>query len=147
MGWNKRSSGRVYDSLSGRAFLIGCRSGNVIYFGVCAKKCVKCARATKLGVDPKSHVCSINHVGSSGSMEAKLALQLTEELYTDKSGHIFRNKIMSDSDSTMRSLLKHKCNHDKRLLPENIPQSVFLADPSYCIKVISKRFFLNGDNN
>ena len=38
MGWNKRSTGRVYDSLSGHAFLIGCRSGCVISFGVCAKK-------------------------------------------------------------------------------------------------------------
>ena len=38
MGWNKISTGRVYDSSSGHAFMIGCHSGNVISFGVLAKK-------------------------------------------------------------------------------------------------------------
>lgn len=70
MGWNTHITGRVYDSLSGHAFLIGCCSGNVISFGVCTKKCVKCTQAIKLGVDPKPHVCTINHVGLSGSVEA-----------------------------------------------------------------------------
>ena len=37
MGWNKRSTGRVYDSPSGHAFMVGCHSGNVISFGVLAK--------------------------------------------------------------------------------------------------------------
>jgi len=36
MGWNKRSTGKVYDSLSGHAFIIGCRTGNVI--GMMVKK-------------------------------------------------------------------------------------------------------------
>ena len=79
MGWNKRSTGRVYDSLSGHAFLIGCRSGCVISYGVCAKKCAKCGSAKRLGIDPPPHNCTINHEGSSGSMEAKLALRLTNK--------------------------------------------------------------------
>ena len=37
MGWNKRAGGRVYNSLSGHGFLIGCRSGKVIEFGVLKK--------------------------------------------------------------------------------------------------------------
>ena len=37
MGWQKRAGGRVYDSLSGHGFLIGCRSGKVIKFGVLKK--------------------------------------------------------------------------------------------------------------
>ena len=37
MGWQKRAGGRVYDSLSGHGFLIGCRSGKVINFGVLKK--------------------------------------------------------------------------------------------------------------
>ena len=31
MGWNKRSAGRIYDSLSGHAFIIGCKTGNRIW--------------------------------------------------------------------------------------------------------------------
>ena len=37
MGWQKRSGGRVYDSLSGHGFFIGCRSNKVIDFGVLKK--------------------------------------------------------------------------------------------------------------
>ena len=34
MGWQKRTGGRVYDSLSGHGFLIGFRSDKAIKFGV-----------------------------------------------------------------------------------------------------------------
>ena len=37
MGWNKRGGGRVYDSLSGHGFLIGCKTGQIISFGVLKK--------------------------------------------------------------------------------------------------------------
>ena len=37
MGWNKRSTGRVYDSLSLQGFLIGCRTGKMIAMGVIKK--------------------------------------------------------------------------------------------------------------
>ena len=74
----------MYDSPSGHAFMVGCKSGNVITFGVLAKKCAVCSRAVRSGLEPSPHDCSINHVGSSGSMEAKLALQLTVELFDKK---------------------------------------------------------------
>ena len=41
----------------------------------------------------------------------------------------------------MRSLLQDKKNNEKGLLPPNIPQPVFLADPSHCIKVMSGPIF------
>ena len=81
MGCNKRSIDRVYDSLSGHALLIGCRSENVISFGVCAKTCAKWSRAIRLDISPPNHVCTINHEGSSGSMKIKLALKLTVEFF------------------------------------------------------------------
>ena len=70
--------------MSGHVFLIGCRSGTVILFGVCAKKYAKCGRAKRLGINPTPHSCTISHVGSSGSMEAKFALELTKELHNKK---------------------------------------------------------------
>ena len=140
MGWNKRSMGRVYNPLSGHEFLIGCRSGNVISFGVRSKKCVKCSRYKRLGTSPNVHRCTINHEGSSGSMEAKLALELTTNMFNDKKGKVFLNEIVSDDDSTMRALLQHKSNHTKGILPPHISQPRFLADPSHRIKVMSTLF-------
>ena len=105
------------------------------------KKCVKCGRAKRLGIDPPEHDCTINHEGSSGSMEAKLALRLTEEIYRKKNGRVYLQKIVSDDDSTMRSLLRHQKNNDKGKLPIDIPEPLFLADPGHRIKVMSKPFF------
>ena len=38
MGWNKRSTGKVYDSLSGHGFIIRCLTKKVIGFGFRKKK-------------------------------------------------------------------------------------------------------------
>ena len=87
------------------------------------------------------HICSINHEGSSGSMEAKLALELTTKLFDESKGRVYLNQIVSDDDSTMRALLKHHDNNTKGKLPPYIPQPDFLADPSHRIKVMAKPFF------
>ena len=50
-------------------------------------------------------------------------------------------KLVSDDESTMRSLLQHPSNHEKGQLPEKIPQPLFLADPYHRIKLMSKPFF------
>ena len=49
MGWQKRSSGRRYDSTSGHSFLIGLRSQKIIGFIVYSKKCKLCDRT---GIGP-----------------------------------------------------------------------------------------------
>ena len=43
MGWNKRSSGRRYDSLSGHAFVIGVYTRLIIACVVFSKKCATCS--------------------------------------------------------------------------------------------------------
>jgi len=53
---------------------------------------------------------------------------------------------VSDDDSTMRSLLQHESKNNKGKLPPNIPEPVFLADPSHRIKVMFKPFFLMVKN-
>ena len=49
--------------------------------------------------------------------------------------------MVSDDDSTMRSLLQHKSNHEKGKLPDNVQEPIFFADPSHRIKVMCKPFF------
>ena len=75
MGWNKRSSGHRYDSISGHAFLISYHCQKVIATKVTSKKCSTCERMGE-GMDSyKPHQCPLNHDGSSKGMEAEAALQ------------------------------------------------------------------------
>ena len=68
MGWQKRSTGKVYDSMSGHRFIFGCRTGNIIGFRVKSKACSTCSRANSLNVAPKEHDCQINWDSASGAM-------------------------------------------------------------------------------
>ena len=45
MGWQKRSSGRRYDSSSGHAFIIGARIKGIIGMVLYSKACRKCDAA------------------------------------------------------------------------------------------------------
>ena len=42
MGWQKRSYGRIYDSSSGHAFIMGGRSKGIIGIVLYSKACRKC---------------------------------------------------------------------------------------------------------
>ena len=139
MGWQKRSTGRVFDSISGHAFMIGCRTGKVIKYDVRQTKCKKCEAQNKHGTSPVSHNCMINWEGGSGAMEAGTALDMTVEVYNSMEGRVFIETIVSDDDSTMRSHLQHESNGGK--LVETIPQPEFLADPSHRIKVMATPIF------
>ena len=76
MGWQKRSTGCIYNSLSGYGYLIECVSGKVVSFGVRCKKCVKCTRANNIQTVAGPHLCTVRHDESSGSIETSLALEL-----------------------------------------------------------------------
>ena len=49
MGWQKRSSGRRYDSSSGHAFIIRSRSNVIIRMVLYSKACRKCDSSEKRG--------------------------------------------------------------------------------------------------
>ena len=93
MGWQKRSGGRVYDSLSGHGFIIGCRTGKVVGMGVRKKKCKICSKYNRDEIEIPPHNCQVNHEGSSGSMEAGLALDLIKELYEKSKKKFILNKL------------------------------------------------------
>ena len=71
-------------------------------------------------------------------MEAKLALSLTEQLSSTSNGHLYIEHLVSNDDSTMRSLLTHQSVNAKGRLPDFIPAITFLADPTHRIKVMAK---------
>ena len=51
MGWNKRSSGHIYNSLSGHAFIIGAFTCRIIACAVFSKKCDICTKRNNTRVD------------------------------------------------------------------------------------------------
>ena len=134
MGWQKRSTGKLYDSLSGHAYKIGCRTGEIIGLRVKCKKCTICRKANKRGIPAPEHKCTINWTGASGAMEAGVALEMVKKLCEDYDGRLYTEYIVSDDDSSMRSHLRHIDDGGK--LPPNVPQPTFLADPSHRIKTM-----------
>ena len=68
-GWQRRGSGRSYNSLSGHGSLIGRKSGKVIDFETRIKKCRICEHAHKFGRNPEKHDCRKNWNSNAKSME------------------------------------------------------------------------------
>ena len=129
----------MYDSLSGHGFLIGCRSGKVVEFGVLKKKCFTCEKHNTTQQNIPEHRCNVNHVGSSGSMESTLALRIVEGLHKSTKKKAYVQKLVTDDDSTMRSNLCH--NDKKAKLNVSVPEPAFLADPGHRVKVMVKGIF------
>jgi hypothetical protein len=108
MGWQKRATGRVYDSLSGHGYMVGCSTGKVISMGVLCKKCSTCRANNKKGIEPPLHACPINQSGSSGGMESKLCCELLDEMCAEFEGLVVIGSLVTDDDSTIRSHCTNK---------------------------------------
>jgi hypothetical protein len=76
-GWQKRSSGNMYDSLSGHAAFFGQWTRLMIALAVMSKKCMTCDKAAELESEVPEHNCpKKNHEGSSKLMEPLAAVEL-----------------------------------------------------------------------
>ena len=82
MRQQRRETCRVFNSMSGHDFLIGCRTGNAIQFGLNKKFCLTCTSANRRNVDVKDNPCSINWDGASGAMESSSSLDLIVKIHT-----------------------------------------------------------------
>ena len=147
MGWQKRSSGRRYDSSSGHAFIIGGRKKGITGMVIYSNACRKCESAEKKGEEAEEHECPKNFEGSSKSMEDSAILKMVEYAYYNR--FFIIDVIFSDDDSTMQDVLKHPSigvrgqflKTSKGKLDVQIPEPSFLADPSHRIKVVDKHIF------
>ena len=141
MGWSKRSSGHRHDSLSGHAFMCGCRSNMIVSAIITTKECRLCSYYEPQSKEPPNHDYPRNYTGSSKAMESDAALSLYESMFYDFKKKISLRSIVSDDDSTMRALLKHPRNHKRGKLNPEIPEPSWLADPSHRTKVVAKYIF------
>ena len=64
-GWSKRSHTHHYNANSGVAVVIGKLTKQLLYLGVRSNFCAVCARAEKVGQEPRAHNCHLNWSGSS----------------------------------------------------------------------------------
>jgi hypothetical protein len=105
MGWQQRSSGNRYASLSGDALLVGCMTRKPVAFIVKSKICNFCkAWNNKKLEDPPWHDCRANHGGSLSAMEPVACLEMVVDLFNTK--HCIINRICCDDDASTRSLLR-----------------------------------------
>ena len=80
MGWQKRSSGHRYDSMSGHGLIIGEHTQKVLGYTVKIKDCRTCNKY-KTAEDIPIQICPKNHQGSSKSMEVDGILELVTEAW------------------------------------------------------------------
>jgi hypothetical protein len=108
MGWQKRSSGRKYDSNSGHAFLVGTRTRKPIARCLKSKFCRICSyhmtRKHLTNDQVPEHECTVNHEGSSGSMEADALIEMTEELHDSRFTSLA--SVITDDDSKMKAICR-----------------------------------------
>uniref|UniRef100_A0A8W8JFW7 Exonuclease domain-containing protein n=1 Tax=Magallana gigas TaxID=29159 RepID=A0A8W8JFW7_MAGGI len=74
--WQKRGSGRSYDSLTGHCSMMGVETGKVIDYSVRSKTCKICENAERKNTPPAPHECTRNWTGSSKSMEPDMIVEM-----------------------------------------------------------------------
>ncbi|XP_062579139.1 uncharacterized protein LOC134241063 [Saccostrea cucullata] len=123
-GWQKRGSGKTYDSLSGHCSMVGPLSDKVLSYSLRSKNCRVCSVAESTNKNPAAHECSKNWEGSSKAMEADMVIEMVQDL--QKSKGITIDGIIGDEDSTTIARLKAYVNADiKKLSDKNHLKKLF----------------------
>lgn len=124
-GWQKRGSGRSFDSLSGHCSMIGSHTGKIIDYEVRSKSCRICENATKAGRVPKDHDCRKNWEGSSKAMERDMVVDMVTKM-VDKGVNI--TKVVADEDTTTFSHLRTIHNNITKISDRNHIRKTFSSN-------------------
>ena len=76
-----------------------------------------------------------------------MTLDFAKGVFNKSSGRIYIEHLVTDDDTTIRSLLSHSSESSKGKLPDNIPTPIFFADPGHRVKVMSKPIFSRIKHN
>jgi rubrerythrin len=167
MGWQKRGSGRHYDSLSGHACLVGLTQRKVLCLTVKIKVCTICKKIeddpSKSADDIPEHECLRNHIGLLGSMESDALVEMIHDLFDRWRCTV--DRIVTDDDSTMKAHAKwndsdYIAYYNKPVprlpvgnsgrtkkrpnygqLRGDVPEPGFLADPAHRKKTLRNRLY------
>lgn len=106
-GWQKRGSGRSFDSLSGHCSMIGAQTGKVLGYEVRSKVCRICQSAERNKKEAKDHDCRQNWQGSSKSMEQSMVVSMVKKKMDEG---VKVSTIIADDDTTTISRLRQNVN-------------------------------------
>ncbi|CAC5378782.1 unnamed protein product [Mytilus coruscus] len=126
--WQRRGSGRSYDSLTGHCSMIGSKTGKVINYKWRSKACRICQRAEISGNIPRVHKCNKNFTGSAKAMEPDMVVDMVKESRS-KGANI--TAIIGDEDTTTIARLRAKVD----------PTIVKLSDSNHMRKPIRNRLY------
>nr|XP_022290026.1 uncharacterized protein LOC111101728 [Crassostrea virginica] len=127
-GWQKRGSGRSFDSLSGHCSMIGTQTGKVLDCEVRIKSCRICEHAKREKNQPKDHNCRQNWQGSSKSMEQDMVISMVKKKL-EKGINI--STVICDEDTTTMSRLRQNVSHsitkmsDKNHIKKNFTSTLY----------------------
>jgi hypothetical protein len=108
-GWQKRGTGRNYNSRSGHNTLIGHKTGLVLDYEVLQSGCYNCIKANKFC---ERTDCSKNYDGSAKSMEAASATRMVSSSSILRSAKAKVIKLATDEDATTHAALKRALRGD-----------------------------------
>ena len=111
MGWQKRGSGRKYDSMSGVGTMIGHYTQKIINCGIRSKTCRTCTYWSNKNVVPPEHDCSKNFLGTSKAMEADVGATLVKNIENASDKAVVRTMV-TDEDCTTIARIRAEAGHE-----------------------------------
>lgn len=132
--FQKRGSGRCYNSLSGAASLIGLKTGKVVGFSSRFKRCRKCMVARKSNRTPIKHKCRKNWVGSAKAMEPDMIVEMLQHA---KSSDAPVATLIGDDDCTAFKRAREEVNStiekvsDKNHMKKNLSNKLYKLKTKY----------------
>nr|XP_034302838.1 uncharacterized protein LOC105322827 isoform X7 [Crassostrea gigas] len=132
--FQKRGSGRCYNSLSGAASLIGLKTGKVVGFSSRFKRCRKCMVAKKSNRTPIKHKCRKNWVGSAKAMEPDMIVEMLQHA---KSSDAPVATLIGDDDCTAFKRAREEVNStiekvsDKNHMKKNLSNKLYKLKTKY----------------
>ncbi|XP_067664302.1 uncharacterized protein [Haliotis asinina] len=127
-GWQKRGSGKCYDSLSGHCSMIGNKTGKVLGYSIRSKSCRMCYEAFKANRTPTEHDCKKNWDGSSKGMEPDM---VSEMVVKAKEEDVHVTSIIGGDDAT--SITRLRANIDKDIVKQ--------SDKNHVRKGLGNKFY------
>jgi hypothetical protein len=155
--WDKRDSGRQYDSVSGCSVMLGNQTKLVIAAEAMSQVCSKCRK----GQPHEDSLCLKNYDGSSKGMEAEGAARIARRLF--EKYKVFIEEYVTDKDSSCHKILTHsfwdlifadrltealwprsksgRKKPNSGLLPVEHSNIVFLADKGHMVRSFARKHF------
>ena len=115
MMWQRRSTGKAYNSLSGLGVLVGSQTNKIVEYGVRQKDCRKCTFYKNKSLPVPEHTCYKNFDLSAKAMEADLCVELVkkvEKTVSPQAEKILIDSIIMDEDSATMARLREEIRTD-----------------------------------